>query len=127
ATSRPRNGFRRVNARLLKGDHAIDSVELDNRRVAARVSSPLFIGRRDELSRVEETIEETTDGKPAVVLVAGEAGVGKTRFVQELIARTRSEGVEVLVGGCIELGSEGLPFAPIAEALRGLAGSRSSR
>ena len=48
----------------------------------------------------------------------GEAGVGKTRLVDEFARRRRAEGVRVLVGGCIELGEEGVPFAPVIQALR---------
>src|SRR4029078_10225568 len=53
-------------------------------------------------------------------LVAGEAVVGKNRFLDEVAARARARGVRVLQGGCIQLGAEGLPFGPIIEALRGL-------
>ncbi|GAA3201706.1 LuxR family transcriptional regulator [Actinocorallia longicatena] len=54
---------------------------------------------------------------PAAVLVGGEAGIGKTRLVREFGAQA---GVRVLSGGCVELGSDGLPFAPFSAALRSL-------
>jgi predicted ATPase len=56
-----------------------------------------------------------------VVVIGGEAGVGKTRLVEQLAATARERGVRVLGGGCVPLGEEGLPFAPVIEALRGLA------
>ena len=52
------------------------------------------------------------------MLVGGEAGVGKTRLVDEFVAHANAEGAQVLLGQCLELGEEGLPFAPFAGALR---------
>ena len=53
-----------------------------------------------------------------MVLVGGEAGIGKTRLVEESIARARASGAFILVGACVEIGEVSLPFAPIREALR---------
>ena len=89
--------------------------------MVARVSSPTFVGRRDELDRVEAALVGAREGRPAFVLIAGEAGVGKTRFVQEIASRARASGTVVLEGGCVQVGTEGLPFGPLIEALRGLA------
>ena len=74
------------------------------------------------MATLEEALGRAEDGEPVVVLVGGEAGIGKSRLVRELADRARERGDLVLEGGCVSLGSdEGLPFAPIAEALRGLA------
>jgi DNA-binding CsgD family transcriptional regulator/tetratricopeptide (TPR) repeat protein len=55
------------------------------------------------------------------VLVGGDAGIGKTRLVEEVAGRARAQGALVLTGGCVSLGNgEGLPFAPIVEAFRRL-------
>jgi predicted ATPase len=54
------------------------------------------------------------------VFVAGEAGVGKTRLLEEFSAQAVADGARILSGGCIELSEGSLPFAPIVEALRGL-------
>jgi len=89
--------------------------------VAARVSSPTLIGRGHELDRVAAAIAAARDGHPAFILVAGEAGVGKTRFLREVVARAGAMGGgQVLEGGCVQVGTEGLPFGPVIEALRGL-------
>src|SRR5262245_7842211 len=50
----------------------------------ATATSPTFIGRTRELARLLELLEQAESGRPAVVLVAGEAGVGKTRLLAEL-------------------------------------------
>ncbi len=52
------------------------------------------------------------------MLVAGEAGVGKTRLLEELAMWARGRGHRVLIGGCISLSAEVAPFAPMIEALR---------
>ena len=57
-------------------------------------------------------------GEPAVVLVGGEAGVGKTRLIAELTSRYAADRMRVLAGGCVPVGDGALPYAPIVEALR---------
>jgi DNA-binding CsgD family transcriptional regulator/tetratricopeptide (TPR) repeat protein len=52
--------------------------------------------------------------------VGGEAGVGKTRLITELMARCAADGIRVLAGGCVPVGEGALPYAPIVEALRDL-------
>jgi DNA-binding CsgD family transcriptional regulator/tetratricopeptide (TPR) repeat protein len=84
-----------------------------------RVSSPTFIGRTEELRALEGALARAMCGDPAVVLVGGEAGVGKTRLATELAARCAADGMRVLSGGCVPVGA-GLPYAPIVEALRPL-------
>jgi DNA-binding CsgD family transcriptional regulator/tetratricopeptide (TPR) repeat protein len=88
--------------------------------MAIRFSSPTFVGRAAELGLLDEARRRAAAGRSAVVVVGGEAGVGKTRLVDELIRRCQAEGVRVLVGGCIELGEEGVPFAPVVAALQGM-------
>jgi tetratricopeptide (TPR) repeat protein len=67
-----------------------------------------------------EALDSAIGGEPALVLLGGEAGVGKTRLVAEAAERAREAGARVLVGACVELGGEGLPFTPLADALRSL-------
>ena len=55
------------------------------------------------------------------MLVGGEAGVGKSRLVHELIGQARAAGARVLVGGCVQLDGGGIPFAPFVDMLRTLA------
>ena len=90
------------------------------RGMAGGVASARFVGRSAELGRLEAAFAHASSGAPVTVCVGGEAGVGKTRLVNEFAARVRQTGGRVLLGGCIELGEGALPFAPVAEALRGL-------
>jgi DNA-binding CsgD family transcriptional regulator/tetratricopeptide (TPR) repeat protein len=88
--------------------------------MGSRVASPTFVGRVEELQVLEAARRRAANGEPTVVLMGGEAGVGKTRLVAELTARCAADGIRVLAGGCVPVGGDGLPFAPIMEALRPL-------
>ena len=87
--------------------------------VLTRVSSPSLIGRGDELTELRRVLGEVLAGGSACAVVAGEAGLGKTRLVNELLRGT--EDVEVLVGGCVEVGPAVLPYAPFVDILSDLA------
>ncbi|MEA2341456.1 MAG: hypothetical protein QOG11_1533 [Solirubrobacteraceae bacterium] len=89
--------------------------------MSSSLVSPVFVGRQDELDVLDDALGRAAAGEPALVLVGGEAGVGKTRLVEELTTRAEAAGARVLVGGCVELGGEGVPFAPVVEVLRTLA------
>jgi DNA-binding CsgD family transcriptional regulator/tetratricopeptide (TPR) repeat protein len=83
-----------------------------------------FVGRRDELGELERVLDEALAGNGAAVLVAGEAGIGKTRLASELERRARDAGFEPLVGRSIDrIGTE-LPYQPFVDALRPLGGRR---
>jgi predicted ATPase len=88
--------------------------------MGGRVHSPTLVGRVEELELLEAARVRAADGEPAVVLVGGEAGVGKTRLIAECASRCAADGMGVLVGGCVPVGDGALPYAPIVEALRTL-------
>ncbi|HET6861215.1 MAG TPA: AAA family ATPase [Streptomyces sp.] len=80
--------------------------------------SPVFVGRADELAQLTDALARATAGEPQTLLVGGEAGVGKTRLIEEFLSAACRDGVVVAEGGCVEIGAEGLPFAPFSTALR---------
>jgi predicted ATPase len=88
--------------------------------MGGRVASPTLVGRVEELQVLEAVRGRAAAGEPAVVLVGGEAGVGKTRLMAELTSRHVPDGTRVLVGGCVPVGDGALPYAPIVEILRAL-------
>ena len=90
----------------------------------SRVSSPTFVGRESELRQIGEVLGDAFRGRSGLILLAGEAGVGKTRLVEEVVRQARDLGGIALVGACV-VGGSALPFAPLAEALRMLAIDRS--
>jgi predicted ATPase len=89
--------------------------------MAGEVPSSAFVGRAVELGRLDAVLERAGQGRPQVVLVAGDAGVGKTRLLLALADRARRLGMRVLMGACVELGDIGLPYLPVVDALRELA------
>jgi len=82
------------------------------------VSSPRFVGREDELGRLEANLAAAVVGAPATVVIGGEAGIGKSRLVAELAGRAAAGGWIVASGGCIDVEEGRLPFGPFVEALR---------
>ncbi|MEV6836523.1 AAA family ATPase [Streptomyces sp. NPDC051133] len=87
--------------------------------VENRSVSPVFVGRTDELAVLKEALARAAGGEPQALLLGGEAGVGKTRLVEEFTGGMARPAV-VAVGGCVEIGADGLPFAPFSSALRAL-------
>ncbi|NEA64376.1 LuxR family transcriptional regulator [Streptomyces sp. SID12488] len=71
-----------------------------------------FVGRRHELDRLLNAVRRP----PAVVMVEGDAGMGKSRLVKEATAILRSEGWRVVTGFCHPL-REPLPYGPVVDAL----------
>ncbi|WP_433438100.1 ATP-binding protein [Nonomuraea sp. CA-141351] len=78
----------------------------------------LLVGRSAELARLVRVLQSAAEGMAGVALVGGDAGIGKTRLVAELVSEARERGFHVLVGQCAELG-DSLPYLPLADALRG--------
>src|ERR1700730_9709235 len=93
----------------------------DRFSVAANVVSPVFIGRREELASLAGQLERARGKDPAFALIGGEAGVGKTRLARGPAMGAAGRDCCVLTGQCVELGGEGLPLAPLVDALRTLA------
>ena len=77
-----------------------------------------LVGRADELARLMAHVDRAAEGRPSAVLVAGDAGVGKTRLLDELSRRAADRGLRVLTGHCVDLGDVGLPYLPFVDLLR---------
>jgi len=88
--------------------------------VGARVTSPVLVGRRDELRVLDGVLDRAAVGEFAVAVIGGEAGIGKTRLSMLAGDRARRRGFTVLIGGCLDIGESTVPYAPLLEALRQL-------
>jgi DNA-binding CsgD family transcriptional regulator len=95
-------------------------------RVVGRVISPRFIGRRLELDALRGAVDRARGGVGSVMVVSGEAGMGKTRLLAKLSAQARRDGATVLVGECLPLGRGELLYAPITGVLRSLIRDRGA-
>jgi serine/threonine protein kinase/tetratricopeptide (TPR) repeat protein len=75
------------------------NVLVPHQRTAASREVPL-IDRVEEMNLLRETVDRTIHGEGGLVLLYGEAGIGKTRLARELRAYARLRGVQVLYGRC---------------------------
>lgn len=85
-----------------------------------RAPSTPLIGRRRELGQLLGYAGVTVPDARDVVLLGGDAGIGKTRLLRELGVRAREAGHRVLAGHCLDLGDSALPYQPFAEAFADL-------
>ncbi|MEE2854251.1 MAG: adenylate/guanylate cyclase domain-containing protein [Actinomycetota bacterium] len=92
----------------------------DRHRARERVYSDL-VGRRLEMSVVEDLLDRALGGHGGVVAVVGEPGIGKSRLVREVAAMATVRGVEVLTAFC-ESHTSQLPFHAVARLLRAATG-----
>ena len=83
------------------------------------VLSPEVVARDAEFAALERSLASATRGTGSVLLVSGEAGVGKTALVRAFAERARQLGANVIVGECAP-GEARHPFGPIVEILRDL-------
>ncbi len=63
--------------------------------------APTLVGRETEIETLERHLRGAVEGVGRTVLVYGEAGIGKTRLADELVARAETFGVKVLYGRCV--------------------------
>ena len=85
-------------------------------RLASGASPLPFVGRDREASAIEAGLRRA--GAPTLVVIEGEAGVGKTRILEAVLGRSRLENGRILAARCHE-GEGTLAYAPIVAALRG--------
>jgi len=82
-----------------------------------RVAWGTFVGRAREMEQLKEKLADAFSGLGSVATVVGDAGIGKTRLLQEFATYARLRGAQVLWGAAYE-GEARLPYGPLAEALR---------
>jgi DNA-binding CsgD family transcriptional regulator len=75
-----------------------------------------LVGRESELALLEAQLAAAADGLGSVVLLTGEAGIGKTRIIDAFVSRARNQNALVLLGRCYE-GEGGRPYGPWTELL----------
>jgi DNA-binding CsgD family transcriptional regulator len=87
---------------------------------------PRVRGRAVETRALGEALDRVASGDPAVVLVEGEAGIGKTRLLDEALADARGRGLAVVAGRAEEL-EQTRPFGLVAAAFGCARASRDPR
>jgi len=125
---------RRILAEELGAEPSAETVEMYEATIAARDSAsravsapeefPLFeegdaspfVGREGERSIFAERLDAVLEGSGRILLVEGEAGVGKTRLLQGVATDAQWRGMDVVWGRSAP--HAGRPFGPIGDALR---------
>jgi DNA-binding CsgD family transcriptional regulator/tetratricopeptide (TPR) repeat protein len=80
-----------------------------------------FVGRVGELARLDALLGDVATGSGRTVIVAGEAGIGKSRLVARFGEIASAGGARVLEGACLDASDDGgVPYAPFVELLREL-------
>ena len=85
-----------------------------------RPSEIQFIGRQVELETARDVLRRAGDGEPGVLIVGGEAGVGRSRFVDAIAGEAIRDGFRVGAGSCVRMDAGAMPYAAIIAALRDL-------
>ncbi|PZS14879.1 MAG: LuxR family transcriptional regulator [Pseudonocardiales bacterium] len=75
-----------------------------------------LIGRATELETLLAAVQNASEGVASVVVLDGDAGVGKTRLLGELARKAADRGVLTLIGHCVDLGDAPPPYLPFTEA-----------
>jgi predicted ATPase len=86
-----------------------------------RLRQAPLVGRLAETSALDEVLRITAEGRasgPVAVVVAGDAGIGKSRVAAEISSRTAAAGWQVLSAGCLNLADGSVPYLPLVDALR---------
>jgi DNA-binding NarL/FixJ family response regulator len=86
----------------------------------ARTASPTFVGRVAEQAALDDALDQAARGHTTTVLIAGDAGIGKTRLLQTWSEQARGRGALIATGSCLDLGETGPAYTPVVEALREL-------
>ena len=86
--------------------------------MAGRVPGVALVGREAEITRAAGALAAAAAGRPGLVVVSGESGIGKSRLVAEALGGERAGGWRVLAGSCLDIGDGSLPYLPLAEILR---------
>src|SRR6202046_2249527 len=76
-----------------------------------------LVGRDTELARLRALLQEAAAGRAVTGLVSGDAGIGKSRLVDEAKQIAERDGFTVLSGQCAEIG-DSVPYLPFADAFR---------
>jgi DNA-binding CsgD family transcriptional regulator len=85
-----------------------------------------FVGRESEMGQLESAFETAAAGHGALIMLAGEPGIGKTALCEQVAGFVAARGGVSLVGHCYPEVSAGVPYQPFVEAFEGYARERDA-
>jgi len=74
-----------------------------------------FVGRSAELATVERAVDDARQGVPSILLLSGDAGIGKSTLLAEAAARA---AVMLYLGRCVHIGGDTIPLVPLVDLMR---------
>ena len=80
------------------------------------LTEPKFVGREQELTKLEQYLKQAIRGKGSTIFISGEAGTGKTRLTKEFLKRIKDKRLSVLSGWC--LSETTIPYFPFVGDVR---------
>ncbi|MGB7181415.1 MAG: AAA family ATPase, partial [Burkholderiaceae bacterium] len=114
----PGEQLRQIKSILLsRAGQTSEPARIDRHMVGHR-KRPL-IGRDQELLQIEAQRQTARDGKPMLVLITGEAGIGKTTLLNRFTEGQESSAMPALVARCFS-GEGELPYSPIVNWLQNI-------
>ena len=82
------------------------------------LTEPKFVGREQELAKLEHHLELAMKGRGKTIFISGEAGTGKTRLINEFLKHAKHKRVTTLSGWCLSEAT--IPYFPFIEAFNAL-------
>ncbi|MGE0821176.1 MAG: AAA family ATPase [Candidatus Binatia bacterium] len=116
-----RQGYRFIGYRLEKSSVAREQSPVRSQQTLVSSLWPqadIFVGRERELARLQEWAAQAQQGQRRLVLVNGEAGIGKSTFVSHFLSHIRVQTpLWVSLGQCVEMYGRGEAYLPLLDAL----------
>lgn len=84
-----------------------------------------FVGRGEELALLTSRLKQASQGRGQVVCIAGEAGIGKSRLLVEMVRGLPAGSVKYVEGHCLSVGPT-MPFSPLIAIIKDACGIRES-
>jgi DNA-binding SARP family transcriptional activator len=113
---RPSAAITQMLGRLARAD---SSPAKSQAEVPRGPQAPQFVGREHELAALIAAYRDLASERGSTLLVTGEPGIGKSRLLEEFLARARALGKLLVLHGRERAGGAAIPYASVAEALRG--------
>lgn len=115
-----RRGYRFIGLPVA-GEPAVSAVPAAATEPAATAPRTLLIGRRLAVEQLDAWRAAAWAGQRQMVLIGGDAGIGKSTLIRALADDARARGETVAYGQCVEQAGGGEPYLPILDALAELA------
>jgi predicted ATPase/class 3 adenylate cyclase len=86
-----------------------------------RAAEGELVGREVEIGTAQHLLDDAIQSKGSLLVIRGEAGMGKTRLTQEIAREAQRRGMRAIAGACLSYGGD-IPYLPWADVLRALLG-----